>query len=240
MAVKVRPEWIDEGDGARALRLIPRGKEHMDPFVLFDEYFIDPSASFPMHPHGGFEGYQFLIAGSTEYNDNLGNRGVIGKGEMRRFVPGPGFEHSEYPRSQDFVRGYLVWLKLPFSRKDTPTRFQELHEGEVTRDDNGIAVITTIFGEGSPFEPHTPAVFKHYIFKKEHSMKFDITTGWSGFIYVSKGEVNACGLELEDREGAIFEPGENCELVIDAGAEMVLLRGRMLNEEIVQEGHFVR
>ena len=150
MAVKVKPEWIDEGDGARALRLIPNGGEHLDPFVLFDEYFVDPSASFPMHPHGGFEGYQFLMAGSTEYNDNLGNKGIIRKGDMRRFVAGQGFEHSEYPRSKETVRGYLVWIKLPSSGKDIPTNFQELHGNEVMMDDDNVALTTTIFGEGSP------------------------------------------------------------------------------------------
>ncbi|MGA1819727.1 MAG: pirin family protein [Thermoplasmatota archaeon] len=240
MAIKVEPEWIDEGDGAKALRLIPNGGEHLDPFVLFDEYFVDPSASFPMHPHGGFEGYQFLMEGSTEYNDNRGDRGLIGKGEMRRFVAGPGFEHSEYPRSSETVRGYLVWIKLPSSRRDIPIHFRELHGDEVIVVENGVAVTRTVFGEGSPFEPHTPAVFKHYMFKKDTSMKFDITTGWNGFLYVSTGSVNACGLDIGDREGAFFEPGETCEIMIEAGTEMALLRGRMLNEEIVQEGHFVR
>ena len=240
MAKKVRPKWIDEGDGAEAKRVIPNEGDHLDPFVLFDEYHVDPSASFPMHPHGGFEGFQFLMAGRTEYNDNLGNRGLIGKGEVRRFVAGPGFKHSEYPRSEETVRGYLVWLKLPQVSREEPTYFEELHGDEVMTVEDDTATTTTIFGEGSPLETHTPAVFKHYIFRRDHVMKFDITTGWNGLVYVSSGEVNACGLQLGDGEGAVFEPGEVCELVIKAPVEMVLLRGRMLEEDIVQEGHFVR
>jgi hypothetical protein len=240
MARKVIPVLTDEGDGAKAYRLFPNHGEHLDPFVIFDEYFVYPEASFPLHPHGGFEGFQMLMEGATEYNDNLGNKGLIKAGDVRRFVAGPGFQHSEYPRSEETVRGYLLWIKLPNLKKETPTFFQEHHGDEVLRKEDENVIETTIFGENGHMETHTPAVFKHYIFKKGSNMQFELASGWSGFVYVSSGRASACGVEMGDREGVVIESGETCDLKIEAGTELVIVRGRMLDEEIVQEGHYVR
>jgi hypothetical protein len=241
MVKKVIPVLTDEGVGAKAHRLIPNNGEHLDPFVIFDEYFVYPDASFPMHPHGGFEGFQFLMEGATEYNDNLGNKGLIGIGDVRRFVAGKGFKHSEFPRSEETVRGYLLWIKLPDVKKmNIPTFFQEHHGEEVKRIETDDAVETRIFGEGGNMETHTPAVFKHYIFKKDSAMKFELACGWNGFVYVSTGSASACGVDIGDREGVIIDPCETCDMKIKAGTELVIVKGRIQNEEILQEGHFVR
>lgn len=241
MVKKVRPVLTEEGVGARAQRLIPSDGEHLDPFVLFDEYYVDPDASFPMHPHGGFEGFQFIMVGATEYQDNIGNSGLIEAGDVRRFVAGQGFRHSEYPRSDKTVRGYLLWIKLPdVKKRSTSTFFQEHHGNEVNRIENESSIETRIFGEGGHMETHTPAVFKHYIFKKDSRMKFELACGWNGFVYISTGSASACGIDLGEKEGVVIEPGETCDMRIRAGTEMVIVKGRIQNEEIVQDGHFVR
>jgi len=240
MPEKIKPELTDEGVGARARRSIPFDGEHLDPFVIFDEYYVTPDAHFPNHPHGGFEGFQFLMEGATEYQDNSGNKGLIKKGEMRRFVAGKGFMHSEYPRGGETVRGYLVWIKLPGDRSDTPIIFREVHGEDVMRDENPVRTVTTIFGEGAPLETLTPAVFKHYVYKKQGMDTFELATGWNGFVYVSSGSVKLGDIMLGSGEGAVVEPGSVLELEIGAGTELVKLKGRMLNERIVQEGHFVR
>jgi redox-sensitive bicupin YhaK (pirin superfamily) len=240
MVKKVRPVLTDEGIGARAHRLIPNEGEHLDPFVLFDEYYVDPDASFPMHPHGGFEGFQFLMKGSTEYNDNFGNKGLIQAGEVRRFVAGQGFKHSEYPKSEEAARGYLLWIKLPDIKKgNTSTFFQEHHADDVNVIENENYIETRIFGEGGHMETHTPAVFKHYFFKKDTKMKFELACGWNGFVYVSTGSATACGVDIKGKEGVLIDPCETCEMEMEAGTELVLVKGRMLNEDIVQHGHFV-
>jgi redox-sensitive bicupin YhaK (pirin superfamily) len=240
MIKKISPRLTDEGVGAKAYRLIPNDGEHLDPFVLFDEYYVDPDASFPMHPHGGFEGFQFLMNGTTEYKDVFGNIGSIEAGDVRRFVAGQGFKHSEYPMSNETVRGYLLWIKLPDTKKNISTYFQELHGGEVYRQEDDISIETRIFGEGGRMDTHTPAVFKHYIFKKDARLKFELACGWNGFVYISSGSATICGVKIGDKEGIIIDPCETCDMEIEQDTELVLVKGRILNEDIVQKGHFVR
>lgn len=240
MAAVVEPEWVDEGDGAKALRMIPFKGRHLDPFVIFDEYFVEPSASFPMHPHGGFEGFQFLMEGATKYEDDQGNLGRIGKGEIRRFVPGPGFQHSEYPEPEEIVRGYLLWMKLPNDYEPERSIFQELHEKEVMVIEDDLTRTTLIFGEGAPLETITPAVFKHIIFKTDHFLELELASGWSGFVYVSKGLARVCGELVKERTGIILDQGCTCHIDGSEGTEMVFVRGKMLGERIIQDGHYVR
>jgi redox-sensitive bicupin YhaK (pirin superfamily) len=41
-----------EGAGARVKRVFPTSQlRHFDPFVLLDEFFAEPPAGFPSHPH---------------------------------------------------------------------------------------------------------------------------------------------------------------------------------------------
>ncbi|MFW3146043.1 MAG: pirin family protein [Thermoplasmatota archaeon] len=240
MVCLVEPKLTDEGVGAKAKRLIPNNGNHLDPFVIFDEYFISPDASFPMHPHGGFEGFQFLVEGATDYADVFGNKGLIRGGEIRRFLAGEGFAHSEHPRYDGTVRGYLVWMKLPSEMSNVRSVFQEWHGEDVEVEENEDMRITKIFGEGAPVPTVTPAVFKHVVFKRESSVEFELASGWSGFLYVSKGELECCSLVVREGKGAILEPGNLCEAKGTPGTEMVLLRGRRIKEEIVQDGHFVK
>ena len=56
-----------------------------DPFLLMDDFHSDNKADFiagfPWHPHRGIETVTYLISGSVEHGDSIGNKGVIGAGE---------------------------------------------------------------------------------------------------------------------------------------------------------------
>lgn len=236
----LEPEYLDEGDGAKAYRLLPNEGEHLDPFVLFDEYLITPDASFPMHPHGGFEGFQFLMEGSTEYSDNRGNTGLIRAGWARRFVPADGFMHSETPRHDGTTRGYLLWIKLPGDIEPDAPLFKETDPSGIPLTDDGRILMKRVLGEGSALETFTPVVME--VLKTREDAVYEITVegDHNGFIYVSQGKASVGGLEVYGKKGAVLSPGTSSQLQLEAGTEMVFVKGKRLGEEIVQEGHFVK
>jgi len=67
-----------EGQGTRTKRLFPVHDLRHDPFVLLDEFFLDPLAGFPPHPHRGFEVVTFMIDGGMRHEDDIGN--TVAKG----------------------------------------------------------------------------------------------------------------------------------------------------------------
>ena len=71
-----------EGAGVRLQRAFGFGKtKDFDPFLLLDDFRNDNPgdyiAGFPWHPHRGIETITYVLAGSVEHGDSLGNHGVM-------------------------------------------------------------------------------------------------------------------------------------------------------------------
>ena len=50
-----KPEWANEGQGARVIRVL--GNQHLrrlDPFLMLDYFHVKLPGGFPDHPHRGF------------------------------------------------------------------------------------------------------------------------------------------------------------------------------------------
>jgi len=121
-----------EGAGVRLKRLfgfneVPR----LDPFLLFDHFGSrDPQdylAGFPWHPHRGIETVTYMIQGSVEHGDSIGNRGIIHAGDVQWMTAGSGIIHQEMPQeSPDSLIGFQLWVNLPQSQKMMEPRYREV------------------------------------------------------------------------------------------------------------------
>ena len=123
-----------------------------DPFLLLDDFRNerpeDYAPGFPWHPHRGIETITYVLAGTVEHRDSLGNRGVLGAGDVQWMTAGSGILHQEMPRGNATgqMHGFQLWANLPARLKMTPPRYQDVPGGEipVLHDDDGsvIRVIT--------------------------------------------------------------------------------------------------
>ena len=73
-----------------------------DPFLLFDDFRNeDPEkfkAGFPWHPHRGIETITYVLSGTVDHADSLGNEGSLGAGDIQWMTAGSGILHQEMPR----------------------------------------------------------------------------------------------------------------------------------------------
>ncbi len=75
----IQPKPTIEGAGVKLQRAFGFGKtKDFDPFLLLDDFRNenpdDYLAGFPWHPHRGIETITYVLAGSVEHGDSLGNR----------------------------------------------------------------------------------------------------------------------------------------------------------------------
>jgi redox-sensitive bicupin YhaK (pirin superfamily) len=138
-----------EGAGVKLQRAFGFGKtKDFDPFLLLDDFRSehpqDYLAGFPWHPHRGIETITYVLAGSVEHGDSLGNKGKMGAGDVQWMTAGSGILHQEMPKgdAQGRMHGFQLWANLPSRLKMTEPRYQDIPTGAIPEltDDDGTKV----------------------------------------------------------------------------------------------------
>ena len=147
--IKAKPTL--EGAGVHLRRAFGFGDtSDFDPFLLLDDFRNDiPNdylAGFPWHPHRGIETITYVLAGTVEHGDSMGNHGAIAAGDIQWMTAGRGIIHQEMPKGDSLgqMHGFQLWANLPSALKMTAPRYQEVKSmeiPEVTEDDGTLARI---------------------------------------------------------------------------------------------------
>jgi hypothetical protein len=145
----VKAKLTTEGAGVRLRRAFGFGStSDTDPFLLLDDFRNDRPedflAGFPWHPHRGIETITYVLAGTVEHGDSMGNRGTIGAGDVQWMTAGRGIIHQEMPKGDRDGRmhGFQLWANLPSSLKMTAPRYQEVKATDIpaVAEDDGTTV----------------------------------------------------------------------------------------------------
>ena len=103
-----------------------------DPFLMMDDFRGDDPADyrvgFPWHPHRGIETITYVLAGSVDHGDSLGNRGKLASGDVQWMTAGSGILHQEMPAgdAKGRMHGFQLWANLPAHLKMTRPRYQDV------------------------------------------------------------------------------------------------------------------
>jgi redox-sensitive bicupin YhaK (pirin superfamily) len=259
-----------EGAGVHLRRAFGFGNTtDFDPFLLLDDFRNDVPAEylagFPWHPHRGIETITYVLAGTVEHGDSMGNRGAIAAGDIQWMTAGSGIIHQEMPKGDPHGRmhGFQLWANLPASLKMTAPRYQEVKAKDipvVTEDDGTSARIVcgTFWGQRGPVEgvAAEPTYLdisvppgKRKTLKVETSLHaFAYVFAGSGKFsnasepqavrtdVVGKGEV----MEADNRSLVLFDRGD--EVTVEAGPEgirFLLVSGKPLEEPVAWRGPIV-
>lgn len=135
----------------------------LDPFLLFDDFRNDDpaqfQAGFPWHPHRGIETITYVLSGSVEHGDSLGNEGVLGAGDVQWMTAGSGIMHQEMPHGNATgqMHGFQLWANLPRDLKMTQPRYQDVEAKEIPEilEDDGTRVkviVGSFWGQTGPVD----------------------------------------------------------------------------------------
>ena len=134
-----------------------------DPFLLFDDFRNDNpedyAAGFPWHPHRGIETITYVLSGTVDHGDSLGNQGTLGAGSVQWMTAGSGILHQEMPKGneQGQMHGFQLWANLPGALKMTAPRYQDIQGQDIPEviDDDGTRVkiiIGNFWGKSGPVD----------------------------------------------------------------------------------------
>jgi redox-sensitive bicupin YhaK (pirin superfamily) len=269
--IKSKPTM--EGAGVHLRRAFGFGNtSDFDPFLLLDDFRNDiPAdylAGFPWHPHRGIETITYVLAGTVEHADSLGNAGAIGPGDVQWMTAGRGIIHQEMPKGDSVGRmhGFQLWANLPSSLKMTAPRYQEIKGPEVPEvtDDDGTRariVCGSFWGKRGPVEGI--AADPRYLdisVPPGKRKKLPVETTNHAFAYVFAGSGKFCNAsgplavptesvgwadttppkEAENRSLVLFDRGDEVEVQAgDDGIRFLLVSGRPLKEPVAWYGPIV-
>ncbi|MDP1792864.1 MAG: pirin family protein, partial [Acidimicrobiales bacterium] len=167
-----------EGEGfpvRRAFAGVPH--ELLDPFIHMDqmgevEYAPGEAKGTSWHPHRGFETVTYMIDGTMQHRDSLGNGGMITNGSTQWMTAGEGILHIERPPEGLVLTGGLfhgvqLWVNLPAKDKMIPGAYQGIEGSDVTlaRSPDGGVLLRVVAGEVAgvrgPGSTHTPINYVH-------------------------------------------------------------------------------
>ena len=107
-----------------------------DPFLMLDDFRAqrpeDYLAGFPTHPHRGIETVTYMLKGSVEHEDSMGNAGSVHAGDVQWMTAGSGIIHSEMPKPVNGqMGGFQLWVNLPRLHKMMDPRYQEITHHQI-------------------------------------------------------------------------------------------------------------
>ena len=239
-----------EGAGVKLRRAFGFGNTgDFDPFLLLDdfrnEHPQDYLAGFPWHPHRGIETITYVLRGTVQHGDSLGNRGAMGPGDVQWMTAGSGILHQEMPMGDEAGRmhGFQLWANLPKSLKMTDPRYQDILAKDIPEvvDDDGtrVRVICGEFwGKTGPVEgvAADPRYLDVWV-PPGVQKSFPVESSRHAFAYIFEGsgtfrDASAPRGVLTERVGegesgpAVLEQAGNRSLVLfDSGDEITVQAG---------------
>ena len=264
---------VIEGAGVHLHRAFGFGKtEDFDPFLLLDDFRNDNPdhyrAGFPWHPHRGIETITYILSGTVEHGDSLGNQGSLGAGDIQWMTAGRGILHQEMPKgdANGQMHGFQLWANLPAAHKMTAPRYQDVQAidiPEITEDDGTKArvICGTFWGQKGPVEGiAADPCYLDIAIPPGGRKILPVETDRHAFAYIFagagtfrdasapqsvktehldlSGEVSS--EEMGNRSLVLFDNGN--EVTVQAGAQgirFLLVSGRPLEEPVAWRGPIV-
>jgi redox-sensitive bicupin YhaK (pirin superfamily) len=235
-----------DGAGVKLRRSLGASElQRHDPFLMLDEFYSDDPddylAGFPSHPHRGFETVTYMLDGHMRHEDNHGNRGDLGPGDVQWMSAARGIIHSEMPQqTEGRMRGFQLWLNLPAAEKMKPAAYRDISAKDIPVVD-GVKVIAGKFQDtagpirGGATDPY------YFDIHLDAGGTFEaaLPAGHNAFLYAYEGEASVGDKVLPYRAAGILTDGETVRVKSEKGARVLLLAGMPLREPIVQYGPFV-
>ena len=249
----IEPQFVLEGAGVLLRRSIaPRASNEYDPFLLFDHFAFNdpvegPIRGFPMHPHRGIETVTYMLEGSVNHRDSLGNSGLIGAGDVQWMTSGRGILHEEMPRRSEesgVIYGFQLWVNLPAAQKMTNPRYQEVTAASIPSTTKDGATVRVVAGEfngtvGPVTEIAASPLYLDVRLAPASRFVCPVPSGHTALAYVFEGAGNFSGEAVESVRMVVFSDGDQIEVESDTGVRFMLIAGMPFGEPIVPYGPFV-
>jgi quercetin 2,3-dioxygenase len=165
---------------------------------VINEDRVAPGQGFRTHSHRDMEIITYILEGTIEHKDSMGNQEQIKPGEIQRMTAGSGVTHSEYNPSAAFPLHLLqIWI-VPEEKGLTPGYEQKKIEDSKNR----FILIASASPGKSQVKIHQDAAIHVCRLEKEKKADLKLGAGRHAWIQIARGGVLMNGEILRAGDGA--------------------------------------
>jgi len=244
-----------EGAGVRLHRAFGYYEvPQFDPFLMLDDFRSHKPeeylAGFPRHPHRGIETVTYMLEGTVDHEDSMGNAGSISAGDVQWMTAGSGIIHQEMPKPvKRRMGGFQLWVNLPRDKKMMDPRYQEIQSNAIPvlspRKDINIRVIAgRVNGIDGPVrEIMADPEFLDISLGPDTFFTHPVQPGYTAFAYVIGGEGTFDteeGHHMVNQDLVLFGDGSSVWVrSFGSGMRFLFLSGKPIREPVAWRGPIV-
>jgi len=186
---------------------------------VMNDDLINPHQGFGMHPHQDMEIVSYVIKGELTHQDNLGNQGALGPGEVQYMSAGTGVVHSEFNETDQQTRLLQIWI--PPTQRGLPPAYGSKSFGLEDRLNRWLHFVGPQ-GATTPITIHQDANFFVTQLDPEQSIDFPLASGRQAYVKLIEGEANLNNVTLTQGDAAEIRD-EEISIQTEAGAHVLII-----------------
>jgi redox-sensitive bicupin YhaK (pirin superfamily) len=187
---------------------------------VINEDLIQPGQAFGMHSHRDMEILSFVVAGSLEHHDSLGNGSIIRPDEVQRMTAGTGVRHSERNPS-DTERTHLLQVWILPERVGLPPSYEQVRFDPQELRGRLRVVASKDAREGSVLI-HQDASVHRGVLLPGASLRHEMVPGRQAWIQVVRGTLEVDGQSASAGDGLAVTGQRAVTLTPKSEAEVLL------------------
>jgi hypothetical protein len=180
----------------------PKHMQYRDLRVI-NQDVVNGGSGFPMHGHRDMEIITYVLRGTVEHQDSMGNKAQIKPGEIQVMTAGTGVMHSEYnPDSKVPLELLQIWI-VPDKRGLAPAYNQMMFSKEDRH--NNLLLIASPKGENGVMKINQDVRLYAASFDKDFQKRYEPKEGRGTWIQVAKGSLSVNKQTLQAGDGVAIE-----------------------------------
>ena len=181
---------------------------------------VEPGQGFGMHGHRDMEIITYVLEGTLEHKDSMGNGSIIRPGNVQCMSAGTGVRHSEFnPSREERVHLLQIWIEPRIT--GVKPGYEEKQFG--TAEKNGqLRLIASPDGREGSVTIHQDAHVYASVLDGKGAVAHRLATGRRAYVHVARGAVKVNGVELEGGDGAKIAEESEIEFSGAKQAELLL------------------
>jgi len=184
---------------------------------VINEDVIDGGQGFGTHPHKDMEILTYVLSGTVEHKDSMGNKEQIPAGEFQIMSAGTGVRHSEYNASKDVpLHLYQIWIipeKTGIEPRYAQRRFDDVQGRQL--------VLSPDAREGS-LKVFQDMTLSRWALKSAEQGSVEVEEGRRIWIQVVKGAVTVNGEAATTSDAFAIWDEKSLAIVASSDAEILL------------------